>query len=360
MITTERNKLYSLLRSSIYPFSVKSFLQATGYGTFKYDWLDEIAQVSVNGSRYSNELEILVDRKAAIIDEINDNAATLSGNARSKYFNDIKYNLSQFIALAKDVHEWMKHKTRVKSNHEPISFTDHDCALIEPVESAILTIGTAEAENFIEADYERPIDKYSRWLGIDSHYINPELNLQAYQYKAKFNDALSGLAMWSDVLLSINNAFEALEIDSSVKEAELPTLNHPVSEPLTTEERKHIIHAVLAPLSGLNPQKNRILLPEDFQRLITYSEQLAMTNSIPEGIKPIGQTGISNEHIRYTFYRLHKRLFGTRRIHTSFITFLHTVFTQFNETATTTTKAKFSAAPKSYATDFAGYIGEEL
>ena len=118
------------------------------------------------------------------------------------------------------------------------------------------------------------------------------------------------------------------------------------------------VREILKPLSGLSTQHQPIMPVEDFNRLIEYTIVLVKSNTLPVDIKPIGQTGISNEHIRFTFYRLHRDLFGTRRINMNFIEFIHAVFTQFSGTDRGTTKQKFATSPKSYEKDFAGYIGD--
>lgn len=132
----------------------------------------------------------------------------------------------------------------------------------------------------------------------------------------------------------------------------------PINDPFSDVQQRQYIRSILAPLSGLNPSNQAIMSRVDFDRLLTYTDHLVLTNTLPDEILPIAQTGISNEHIRFTFYQLHKQLFGTRKKRPTFIDFIHTVFAQFNGTAKTTTNSKFSTPPKSYKNDFAGYIGE--
>ena len=129
-------------------------------------------------------------------------------------------------------------------------------------------------------------------------------------------------------------------------------------EPYSDAQKQEYVRAILSPLGGVNPQKHPIMSEADFNRLIAYTDHLVLSNTLPDTITSIKQTEISNLHISYTFYRLHKQLFGTRRIKDSFIEFLHTTFSQFAGTSKTTTKAKFATAPNSYENDFAGYISE--
>ena len=139
---------------------------------------------------------------------------------------------------------------------------------------------------------------------------------------------------------------------------EVVDLRLPNQEPMSNEEKKECASQILAPLDGLNPQKQPIMTKTEFAQLIEYANHLVTTDTLPVIARPISQIAISNEHLRYTFYRLHKELLGTRRINQNYIEFLHSVFAQFSGTAPTTTKAKFSQGPSSYQTDFAGYIGE--
>jgi len=89
----------------------------------------------------------------------------------------------------------------------------------------------------------------------------------------------------------------------------------------------------------------------DFERLIEYTEYLIKNDALPNSVKAIPHINISNEFIRYTFYLIHKRIYGTNRIKPIFIDFLQTVFTQFKNTNYSTTKTKFSVKPPQYDTD---------
>ena len=66
----------------------------------------------------------------------------------------------------------------------------------------------------------------------------------------------------------------------------------------------------------------------DFKRLIDYTFHLIETEKLPKGIKQIPQIEISTQHIRYTYYLIHKGLYGTQGIKKEWIDFLHQVFKQ--------------------------------
>ncbi|GAB4000013.1 hypothetical protein GCM10028807_51700 [Spirosoma daeguense] len=113
-----------------------------------------------------------------------------------------------------------------------------------------------------------------------------------------------------------------------------------------------IINEILTPLGGYNPQHKLIMSKEDFSRLVDYTIWLVQNDSLPENINVIEPTNISIGHIRFTFHRLHKRLFTTREIKPAFYMFLHRVFKDFENQKIETTIKKFATRPKSYLADF--------
>ena len=139
--------------------------------------------------------------------------------------------------------------------------------------------------------------------------------------------------------------------ENEAKRESLQNANSEIVRELSDQDRA-IIFEILAPLSGYNPIGLLIMSAGDFKRLLHYAEYLILHDSLPETIQAIQQIGISDEHVRYTFYRLHKRLFTTKSIRPSFINFLHQVFRQFEGYNKETTRKKFSVEPKSYLTDF--------
>ena len=104
-------------------------------------------------------------------------------------------------------------------------------------------------------------------------------------------------------------------------------------------------------LSGNNPQQNKIMKDDDYNRLLQYVDTLIENEKLPVEIKKIPQINVSNGMIRYTFYLIHKELFTTKTIKPVWIDFIHAVFEQFNKTEWNTTKTKFSAKPSNYQHD---------
>jgi hypothetical protein len=128
--------------------------------------------------------------------------------------------------------------------------------------------------------------------------------------------------------------------------------NREITSAVHQVDYEEVISRILAPLDGLNHSNIRIMSEANFRQLVEYTTHLAIIDSVPTIDKPFPELAISTRHIRYTFYRLHKELFGTSKIRPAFIDFLHTAFSQFDNWEWLTTKAQFSIAPKSYKKDF--------
>ncbi|GAB4017145.1 hypothetical protein [Spirosoma koreense] len=125
-----------------------------------------------------------------------------------------------------------------------------------------------------------------------------------------------------------------------------------ISNDSEIEKMHKVVRDVLAPLKEKNQQRNKIMSDSDFDRLIIYTQKLVIEDTLPHDINPINQVNISAGHLRYTFYILHRELFGTRSIRKSFIDFLHAVFSnKFKEGEKSSTKSHFSDKPKSYEAD---------
>lgn len=113
------------------------------------------------------------------------------------------------------------------------------------------------------------------------------------------------------------------------------------------EEDKETARNSLAFFSGYNVQQEKIMSDADFNRLLEYVDALIEKREVPKEIKKIPPISLDTFFIRYTFYKLHKEFYTTKRIRDEWITFLHTVFEQFY-CAQSTTKTKFSDKPNRY------------
>lgn len=144
--------------------------------------------------------------------------------------------------------------------------------------------------------------------------------------------------------------FYSVDVDG---ESELKKGSKPLPKKgLTTPEmHKQTAAEHLKFMSGANVHNEKIMPDEAYQRMMNYVGQLIDTGKVPTDVKQISQINLPTFHIRYTFYLLHKTLYGTKRIKQPWITFLHKVFSQFKDTETNTTKVKFSVKPKNYDSD---------
>jgi hypothetical protein len=102
---------------------------------------------------------------------------------------------------------------------------------------------------------------------------------------------------------------------------------------------------------GLIEANEKIMTDIEFTRLINYTNYLIETGLVPEKIKIIPQINISADYIRYTFYTIHKALYGTQKININWISFLKAVFLQFQNSEWQTLKTKFSTKPVLYDAD---------
>lgn len=110
----------------------------------------------------------------------------------------------------------------------------------------------------------------------------------------------------------------------------------------------NVIEKRLFFLKGNNKSNEKIMNDNDFDRLIAYTSHLLENKQVPEFFTTIKPIKISNNSITYTYYLIHKDLFGTSKIYDFFIDFLHSIFEQLKNTEKSTLKAKFATEPKKY------------
>lgn len=126
----------------------------------------------------------------------------------------------------------------------------------------------------------------------------------------------------------------------------------PVKQQRTVEQRQQIARDYIAFLEGVNQQNQLIMTDKEFKNLLNYTDYLILHGQVPSGIHPIKPVNISKDHIKYTYYSIHKELYGTRPVKDAFINFLREVFFDFHRSPDfSTMKAKFSFMPKSYYKD---------
>lgn len=119
----------------------------------------------------------------------------------------------------------------------------------------------------------------------------------------------------------------------------------------TAKEEIEIALNFISFMDGANPNNIRIMESEEFERLKGYVTTLIKDQKLPDNIQPFDALNISAGHIRYTFYRIHKKLYGIKPRKTYFIDFLKKTFRQFDSSARETVSTKFSQKPNSYDND---------
>ncbi|MCR9065180.1 MAG: hypothetical protein NXI00_14505 [Cytophagales bacterium] len=111
---------------------------------------------------------------------------------------------------------------------------------------------------------------------------------------------------------------------------------------------KEIAYKHLAFFKGTNEYNSKIMKDSDHDTLMDWVYELIETEKVPFIAPPLKQINLTNNMIRYTFYLIHKELYGTQKIKIAWIDFIHKAFTQFQGTETSTTKTKFSTKPAKY------------
>ncbi|MBO0939960.1 hypothetical protein J2I47_25670 [Fibrella sp. HMF5335] len=274
---------------------------------------------------------------------------------RLLYTNQLSLWFDKYIEQAKEINQRLEGYPVVReevlpagADFEDIDFDGMHMAASEPL------------------PHER---EYAFWLGTSYEFFSIDKLYENEVFKQNaiaFRQVKGYWLQWCSFCIGLSDRIEVLKPSSQVStETTQPTPltneQTPVQAVADTrpandeaERKKGCVRSILAPLSGLNPQKQPIMSSEDFERLINYADHLALEDVIPENIKPITQIDIPTGHISKTFHRLHSELYGTRRIHDSFIDFIRAVFlNKYSGQDRTVTKTNFSKrGPASYFRDF--------
>ena len=123
------------------------------------------------------------------------------------------------------------------------------------------------------------------------------------------------------------------------------------SEKTSADKFKQQAQEALHHFSGYNTQHRKIMQDTDYNRLIEYTYYLIEHEQLPKQIKPIPQIDLSANHIRYTYYLMHKAFYTSNEIKSIWIDFLQKVFTQLSSQNWQTIKTKFSTKPPNYDHD---------
>jgi len=101
-------------------------------------------------------------------------------------------------------------------------------------------------------------------------------------------------------------------------------------------------------LTTSTPKGEIIMTNEQYAQLKNYLSLLIINEELPFIEYPFAKLDVSNQTIVYSFYLLHKELFGTKRIKNFIIDFMPKAFSQLQGSTTSTLKTKFSVKPKRY------------
>ncbi|MBC5992410.1 hypothetical protein [Pontibacter cellulosilyticus] len=198
-------------------------------------------------------------------------------------------------------------------------------------------------------------DELNKCLGKLQIIKNERANLNS---RNEFNASIASqqdleacIAYLNNILSSITRPGTPLRTSRNGKYSENP-LSPPALPDLSdyiNRARKYLEH-----LNSQNTKRQKGLRTVDYERLLRYTNDLIEFEEVPKNVEPIYAVGKTQSHIRYTFYLIHKDLYGTRPKRGYFIDFLYAVFPSlFKDTEWNTTFTKFSQAPPSYKYDVA-------
>ncbi len=119
----------------------------------------------------------------------------------------------------------------------------------------------------------------------------------------------------------------------------------------TIEDEIKIAHDYISFMDGTNHNNKPIMEKGEFETLKGYVATLIKEQKLPDNIKPFDTLNTSKGNIRYTFYLIHKKLYGIKPRKSYFIDFLKQTFRQFEQTDLKTISTKFSVKPTNYDDD---------
>lgn len=123
----------------------------------------------------------------------------------------------------------------------------------------------------------------------------------------------------------------------------------PISEIPLSKQLK-IAKTHLNFFTGQNLQNEKIMSDDDYNSLLQYVTSFLTMKVVPVVTNRI-RTNISQDYLRYTFYRIYKDLHLKQPPRDSWVSLLHAIFLQFDNTTESTTSKKFSKKPDLYDSD---------
>lgn len=274
---------------------------------------------------------------------------------------DKTFSKDQSIKLLQEIQQQQSLQTQsLRASLENYIFLkSNDIKIVKPSIGALtkaeaVTKHLNDAKATINSEIEKHNYGHQRFSTVqryldDLDYVGADGNKQSIP-----SQLLKWLSKLSDVYQQ--NAAHVFSKDESSEDL-LRRKGKPLSKQneFSIDEKKVFALEHLKFMSGMNQQQIKIMSDDEFKRMMNYTYSFLETSKLPKGITPIPHTNISTEHIRYTYYIIHKQLFGKRRNKAEWVTFLHKVFKQFSNTSEQTTNTKFSVAPKSYHQDLESF-----
>lgn len=174
--------------------------------------------------------------------------------------------------------------------------------------------------------------------------IHSFLTHQAHRFRGDFQGFLEGILMEYDFYEQKTIRTSTSWLSRSLSKIPVQATANP-NEGMGLGQKKQIIIEELAFLKGSNDKGERILFDQTYECLLNHCFQFLEDLKIPNIEQSIAPKGVSNVEIRYAFYKIHQRIWGTHKIHIEVVEFIHAVFPQFRGDVSTTLK-KFSTPPK--------------
>ena len=119
-----------------------------------------------------------------------------------------------------------------------------------------------------------------------------------------------------------------------------------ISKDYTFASDHDTIMAIIGYLKLYNTSREKILSDEDFDYLISKLDELHSTGALPELPRKIDTVNISKNLLSYTFWLLHKYLYGTKTIKSHYLQFVKSIFSCFDSWEIGTFKKKFGNKDK--------------
>ncbi|TXI96873.1 MAG: hypothetical protein E6Q35_06980 [Chryseobacterium cucumeris] len=119
-----------------------------------------------------------------------------------------------------------------------------------------------------------------------------------------------------------------------------------ISKDYTFASDHDTIMAIIGYLKLYNTSREKILSDEDFDYLISKLDELHSTGVLPELPRKINTVNISKNLLSYTFWLLHKYLYGTKSIKPYYLEFVKSIFSCFDSWELGTFKKKFGNKDK--------------